>query len=689
MRKITIRIVSSLTAAAVLSCTGTFFGISVSAQADVGETADGFTKKEIPTYVYSMEEKKTTECLFSDALPSMPYVDPVDYMNNIYTVEASSVKNEDGTYSVSNKNGTMKVDPNADTIFFEKYESIIMNDVNEKDTDLECKYVKELDSVYVNEDVSLTVDLSKYGIDIIENSDKVYIPLATLNDISCLTYNSALYEDENLYFVHSSQILDNGFYFDRTSFYNETERSEAMADFNYRELCFVMDNLYGLPEKAAIASSIKEMGFDKTLETYSAGTQKIKELLLSSDKVDVSVAMCLLSELFKDGGHSALALDLILQIKYYENSELLNRWTKLSENPKDEYEELASSILVELVNESSQKISPADTKKTEYEKYDVVKSWDKDDIRLYVSGNTAVFDFNGFENNAVGAFKWSLDYAEEHGVRNFVIDISTNDGGSSCVLDYMMGIITNSARDNNMFGLKNTDRFTGNVIYNPASLDLNLDGVIDDADKEVYYDFNYGILASNTSFSCGNIMPITANENGICVLGEESGGGACMLGYFYTAEGNFYAMSGPLKTYTESGRDADLGAVPDYYLVEKTTALNEAGETVEIKDYTKMYDIDAVGKLVEEFYAKKNGSADTSDVSADTDTRTDTVPAEDTEKQNETVADDTQISDSGKTNPATGNSFEGAVALMVICVMTAGAAIFAGQRQNDQHKRRR
>ena len=72
---------------------------------------------------------------------------------------------------------------------------------------------------------------------------------------------------------------------------------------------------------------------------------------------------------------------------------------------------------------------------TELEKYELVKSWDEGSgSRFYRVGDTGVFVFDSFLNEVVYAFKWSLDYAKENGIKNFVIDVSCNKGGLSSVL---------------------------------------------------------------------------------------------------------------------------------------------------------------------------------------------------------------------------------------------------------------
>ena len=137
---------------------------------------------------------------------------------------------------------------------------------------------------------------------------------------------------------------------------------------------------------------------------------------------------------------------------------------------------------------------------------------------------------------------------------------------------------------------------TGNRYDEKAQLDLNLDGVFDDRDKEVFYDFNFAVLASSSSFSSANTMPIMCKDNGVCVLGEKSKGGACAVVFPFTPESHFLSLSGPLRTVSETGLDVDKGAPVDYELVETKTITDESGEQQK-KSYSKLYDLGLVGSL--------------------------------------------------------------------------------------------
>ena len=124
--------VSALSASLILTaCT-----VPAGMTAHAAETANT-TKKEIPTYIYSMDEQVTTECLFLDSLPLVPYMEPDAYFDHIFTIDCTTEKQPDGTYVMKNDNGSMTVDPKADTVLFPNYDTLIKNDTNKTGTEFD------------------------------------------------------------------------------------------------------------------------------------------------------------------------------------------------------------------------------------------------------------------------------------------------------------------------------------------------------------------------------------------------------------------------------------------------------------------------------------------------------------------------------------------------------------------------
>lgn len=99
---------------------------------------------------------------------------------------------------------------------------------------------------------------------------------------------------------------------------------------------------------------------------------------------------------------------------------------------------------------------------------------------------------------------------------------------------------------------------------------------------------NIALITSDISFSCGNLFPcnIKYNDANVLALGQQSGGGACVIGYVATATGSFMQISSNnqlVSVKNGSLMDIDHGLTPDIYLTSN-----------------RMYDRDYVANLVSE-----------------------------------------------------------------------------------------
>lgn len=584
--------------------------------------SEAITKRTVPTYLYDMDHQIGLECLFTSELPEVAYIDAEDYLDHLYSVDAVETKNPDGTFTVSNKNGAMVIDPSADTISYENFEKLIKNDTNVEGSVFDSAFAQPLPLEQTGEIHPVTLDLAAYGIDIIECDGRVYLPVPTLNDIHLITYNSAEYLNGNLYFTHSTEFMQGGSYYDRSSLFDQLERTPAMADFTYREMCFLMDHFYGAPSKAVVASGITEKGFDKTLDDYSDDTRSVKGLLQSTDKRDYFVGLCILSSVFDDGGHTALFYEFTVSSAQYPDSAFAQYAIKVFSSSETAEEQKALLSVAGTTLKQLSKEYPKKDKEPVLQQYEVVKEWADNVAKLYAHGDTVLFSFDSFKDEVVEPFKWSLDYAQEHGFKNFVIDLSTNGGGSDSVLKYMMAIVTNKKNRTNKSYVASIDTLTSNTHREGDLLDLNLDGVFDENDKDVVYDFNFAVLTTSASFSCGNLMPVMCKDNGVCLIGETSGGGSCLLTVPVTPENHFFALSGQFKLISANGGDVDAGAPVDYHPEGTKIDTESMPMPFERYDYGTMFDLDLISALVKEFYyqgelllgdANLDGEADITD----------------------------------------------------------------------------
>ena len=161
-----------------------------------------------------------------------------------------------------------------------------------------------------------------------------------------------------------------------------------------------------------------------------------------------------------------------------------------------------------------------------------------------------------------------------------------------------------------MFGEKN---FNG---YNPLTRqhmravvhsDRNLDGVIDENDEEVKYDFNYAVLTTRVSFSCGNLFPCVMQDHGAVLLGEPTGGGSCCVQMGVLTGGGAYMMSSCIWALRdENGESVEGGCKTDLPIerIEPETPTSE-NPRVSDGDYTPFFDDVMLDRMINEWFEEQ------------------------------------------------------------------------------------
>ncbi len=561
------------------------------ATAPISATADpiSYSEKEVEAYLFSMDDTATFTCLFRDDIPDLLYIDAVDYLNQLYNVEFTEEETADGIITVSNKNGSFIVDAEQDVVHFDCFEEIAYPDAKEPVKNMQSKFIEHNNNYrIVGEKKSYDFDLGKYEIDVVAKDGKAYFPLVTICDMFSFTYFNAQYLDGKIYFtkpMEEEQYLDTAKYFD-----TDKKRDNNLAVFTYNELCFVMDNFFGLPPRCKLSESIREKGFDRTLEEYDETTASLKTMLNTDDYSDFWFGLLLLDGYLFDGSHTNLSYGLAKALEKAPEC-------KMSVEIKNRLDDKDNMLMVmNLLEPSIENAASRDAlikqQKTDLAKYHVVKKWDK---ALYIQeGDTGYFCFDEFADDAVDQLKWSLDYAKENGAKNFVIDLSTNGGGSTSVVMYIMAILTHQSS----YGMKLRNQITGNLLIDESRIDINLDGKFDEKDDETEYDFRFAILTTANSYSSANLLPCLAQDAGIPILGENTGGGTCMIAIRnYPAFGN-YSVSDQVALIHEDGTDVDSGAAPNFMMA--IPGLAEMGISA---DYSNLYHIDEISKNINDYYA--------------------------------------------------------------------------------------
>ena len=536
--------------------------------------------------------KDTTFSGFMKEGVPVPYVDVVEYMNQVYDpANVFSLSSQGGgVYEISNAKGNMTVDTVKDTLHSDRMEQFLYNDQRLNPTD-DTQYVFEhiIATDYREDPSALDIDLSNYGIDLIEEDGRVYFPLTTAADLTGVSYLNSIFCDNRIYLAYGS---------DKPSVnwqanFNKEDRDAGEIAYTYGELCFLMDHIYGDAPHCLLAEPIREKGLDATLESYSDETRRVKELLRSDKTVDLVFGIAILSSMLYDGGHTDFFIDMFTDL---EGTAAFDEYNRIG---KEEPDNIRTVLLKKWYGDSfgkmeaKRKIEEYDS---EYDKYQAVfdeQTEEGDRYRYFEYDDTGIFVYTNYSEDVVRNFKKALDLAREHGMKNFIFDESYNGGGSTESCMYMLNAITKEKRDK--FYYEGT--MTGNKTYEKLDYDMDQDGKFEGDAEDFDYDFNYAVMCSQDSFSSGNLFPCLCQEAGIPIIGETSAGGTCNLVLFKMDLGNQYSASA-FRTFTyQKGGNLEAGATPDYDITKK----NDDGTT----DYSDFRNFKLLDQIVDDHYAKQ------------------------------------------------------------------------------------
>ena len=511
------------------------------------------TEKKLPLYFGAIDNKKDMSVYFVNET-GVPYVS-VDILAHLLgeTVEGDHEyevsEGEDAAVMTITRKGspfTAEFDFDEDTITFFDYDAFMKL---EDDPLVGIGAMSVYRNLYHPMDQltndrygeSICFDLKPYEIDLVKTSDGYYVPLQTFSDLMLSFYNAySLYNGESVIIAPGlSKELAEVYYSAKP------ERTEAFAAYDYHELCFALDHLYGLKEIHDIDS------FDEYF--YEIG---IKKRLMGTDQTTADAVLfefitCYLDDLhssFKKESCGTDAKVLMEQIK-----DVWGPWNTKFENWIAEFGEARSEAFPEGV-----------------QPYEEV-------------GNTAFITFDHFTGpmedldymseptkeeleDTVRLMQYSYDriMRPDSPIENVVLDLSVNTGGSVNAACYVLGLFLGIGDTN----LKNT--MTGASTTSQYLIDPNRDGKFSEAETLANGQLNLYCLISPVSFSCGNLAPNEfKSDPHVTLIGKTSGGGSCSVMPMATAGGTVFQISGYRRmSMLKNGAfyDIDRGADPDIYL---------------------------------------------------------------------------------------------------------------------------
>ncbi len=558
----------------------------------------------------------------------VPYVGLRHYLTSCmkYSVVSESYSKGDYRYVIQDPDAAAKryvivVNKDSDTIFMPTF-----GDFQSMDP-IEVVGFLKLVKTYTGEKAK-TFDLAKYGFCVYGGIDDVYIPLFVLSNVfSMINYERYFYNGKAVYFTGTDEDYydkDSGYAsFYKSPWYTDSagnlmERPKELISLSYNTLRFIHENLYGrsgyygfaddgsgCPVKEKVAAT-DPLDFERML-LQNAGD--IRSLLLSSSYIDYIAGLDMLYNRVYGDAHSSFTAkqDYVSQAyiaaKYGPENLFSNKYAllmlRVQKYPevRDGLKSGAASGASYIGKSSSDPDAPPafeviDSNKTAIIRFDKFE-YKEDFWKSYyasprsgspnpdptASGGVALPD------DTVGIFYKSF-YALENNpsyknsVKNVVIDLSCNPGGDTAALHYALCFLL----DPKDAATPYYDFFTGGKKVETGPADINLDGKINDDDKKKSY--NFVVLTSNATFSCGNSFANTCWDNGIKIAGIRSVGGSCVVRYACTADGFPFQYSGCMR----GSHKADWSNSEDGAPVEKALTLEQ------------MYDNTALANAVNELF---------------------------------------------------------------------------------------
>ena len=531
-------------------------------------------ERELSVYIGSMETWLQLGFFFMDGVEDLPWVEMeswCDFMNRLYQSMADegyllTFAAEGERITLTRENGFfMMVDFSSNEIYFNDFNMFVHNSTDSSLLDIlsqsgfndqgEAALFQRISKgTFDRLGDAVTLPLADYGIHLIHQDGKGYIPFQTLGDflITPSLYQNTFFNGKAV-FIATRDCFGTAAegYTPLGEYYYSAQpcqRSAELAEYGYNELCLMLDCMYGLKEIHEISGFQQlfwQIGYDK----YLKGT----------DPLDADIALDAFIDIYLDDLHSAFngyswmsgpiaTADAVgtTNNAYFTNLSryLAARTEAMGDNPP---------MYMEVGN-------------TAYITFDLFYSSPSGES-YYESISQGVFP-----SDTIGLiiYAHSQIYRQDSPIRNVVFDLSCNYGGSVDSALFVIGWVLGNAP----FCVKDT--FTGalsTVLYRgDVNLDRQFNSNDEVDDKDLY------CLISPVSFSCGNLVPaVFKNSQKVTLIGRTTGGGSCVIMPVSTAWGTMLQISGSQRmSFFKNGSfyDIDQGIEPDIYLSHLSTFYN-------------------------------------------------------------------------------------------------------------------
>jgi hypothetical protein len=563
MKKSFVLVGSMLLVAALLaSCNGGAQSSVISSSAALSSSAtlsssvsSTLTKKTVTLYEGSPNQSVQLDTYFEANNPDVPLL-RLDKIGE-FLAEMKGFSSHNTTLSLTGKLLTLTLGdgqtalfdfdqktitfPNEEKFFARSGSSTSLNAFGGFPTDAEGKsmYFKLTKDPYIVDGHPMVADLGANAIPMILENGIGYIPLATFSDIFCNAFSFQFFYNGINAFISSSQrtALNDLYYSAPTG-----ARSQSLADFTYHEFCLNGDFNYALKEKHGITT------FDDFLTR--AGR---KADLSSTDPKVADAAIAYVTETDLDDNHSTVDAP-----SSYAGRDFAMNDPKYKGTSNTFWDKTFASLTAARTAAYPKGFLPyEEVGTTAFVTFDEFTGLSGD---YYTTEPTA-------EDAAKDTFAL-IEYAHKKinadGIKSVVLDLTCNRGGAATAAAYVSSWMLGGAT------LHFSALLDGAKASFPMAADVNLDKTFDASDsvagKKLY------CLTSAISFSSGNLVPSVLKSSGkVTMVGQTSGGGACVIDGTCLADGTQFTFSGSHAVCTVKNGvyyDVDKGVDPDYPITD-------------------------------------------------------------------------------------------------------------------------
>ncbi|ENY68865.1 Hypothetical protein, predicted lipoprotein [Metamycoplasma auris 15026] len=425
-------------------------------------------------------------------------------------------------------------------------------------------------------------DLGKYKMDILYKDNKVLLPFLAFNTLfMSWTFNNIYWNGKNLTNVQAGVDA----YKDTPKEAKERirkdqeiknkEQTKKEREINFNHLMFTMDNFYGLKYHKEIKSFEEWIG------------PEYKQKLLSTKPAEFHQAYIDIFHKKLNELHTRLNT-LSYYEEYNEKETTKQRLLKNKEANYGQYFNDFGKIKADLVQQFEKKFNKK-----------IDQFGPEDYIRYH--GNTAIVTTFGFQDGTKEqldkedeAWKYDTYYLMRHlmkqieernkkaqkkekegnkeikEIKNIVLDLSLNGGGSVSSMVRVLGFMT--------------DKEVLNREYNIVDKrgDLSKSKVDTDGDQkydnDAYTKYTWSLLVGLNTFSAANQLTSIVKEMGIAkIIGKQTGGGMSAIMPIMLNDGTTITISGPNNAvFGEKNESIEGGIKPDINLEYKDFYNDEA-----------------------------------------------------------------------------------------------------------------